>query len=194
MDPSQGQFEQPRPLGGPEDETDPAMAEQMRVDAERAAESGASAALLEAQAAQSLALQREAAEEASDPQPNFDLGEEFGIGSTKQHQQPASAATDPNATQFTDPTHRTFLTGVDNASQANLMQQQQQQQQAYGQTQDQQQPIDPNLRMSDEELMSVEMRLVCLPAHVHVPFAHSRLVPLTSSPPLLQRSRRAPDA
>lgn len=161
-------------------EVDPAMAEQMRQHAENAADHGAHQALQEAQAAAQAALQREAVEEAQQQQQeegdaqmmhqagggdgvsggNFDLGEEFGIGSTK------NAATNAAGTHFVDPNQRTFLTGVDNASAANLLaQQQQQQQQQFHQQQDQQQQqshqplashsqqLDPNLRMSDEELI-----------------------------------------
>jgi len=117
---------------------DPVLAEQMRAEAERAAEAGAAQALSEAQAAQAQALRREQEEYAqaagapSDAQ-QYNLQGEFA--------------------QYA-PADRTFLTGLDaSGSQANLAQQQQQQQQPSGAPQ--QSGASDTQGMSDEELIAL---------------------------------------
>jgi hypothetical protein len=127
---------------------DPALAAQMRQEAEAAADAGAAQALAEAQAASAAAqaAERDAADQEQETErQSYDLGQEFAQYAPQeqqQQQQQQAGGSDPS---------RTFLTGVDNASQANLQQAQQQQQQ---QQQADQQPADANGgRMSDEELM-----------------------------------------
>ncbi len=120
---------------------DPALNEQLRADAMRAADAGAAQALSEAQAASAQAQRREQDEFKHDDQggqEQYDLGQEF-------------AAYAPSGSHGA-----TFITGLDaSASQANLahQQQQQHQQSQQPQQQSQQPPAEQDMRMSDEELI-----------------------------------------
>ena len=128
---------------------DPALTAQMRQEAEAAADAGAAQALAEAQAASAAAqaAERDAADQEQETErQSYDLGQEFAQYAPQEQQQQQQQQAGGS-----DPSGRTFLTGVDNASQANLQQAQQQQQQ---QQQADQQSTDANGgRMSDEELM-----------------------------------------
>jgi hypothetical protein len=169
---------QPPPADGSEvdvtnEPLDPQLAEQMRVQAENAAESGAAQALTEAQMQQ--AREREAEQAEAEPQEHaagsgYDLGEEFGLGPVRG-KGPQGQPLDPNnpyappqaggaaaaQTSYGDPHRRTFLTGLDSASQSNLHGGDQTTQSgvAHGvQPPAPSDSIDPNLRMSDEELIA----------------------------------------
>lgn len=152
-------YDDPAASAGAGGDMDPALAEQMAREAERAADAGAAQALSEAQQASQAAQARERAEEASagsQPQQQYDLGQEFAQYAPNQ----SGSASD-----------RTFLTGVDHSSQSNLhqhAQQQQSQSQSQYQSQQQQQQsqqqpdhLDPSMRMSDEELIGhVEQQML----------------------------------
>lgn len=129
---------------------DPALAAQMRQEAEAAADAGAAQALAEAQAASAAAqaAERDAADQEQETErQSYDLGQEFAQYAPQDQQQQQQQQAGGS-----DPSGRTFLTGVDNASQANLQQAQQQQQQ-HQQQADHQSADANGGRMSDEELM-----------------------------------------
>ena len=153
------------PAGAAVDLVDPALDEQMRAEAERAADDGAAQALSEAQQQSQEAQQREQAEEAQDgqlqQQQQFDLGQEFSQYAPTADQQTASASASAQhqpqqpQTSYTDPSGRTFLTGLDHSSQSNLQQPQPQYQYQTPGPQPDPAADSNSMRMSDEELMSV---------------------------------------